>query len=418
MSAAPRLYMLSATSPGCRSIGGIFLRDLIAWYPRDCIAAGVIGPLCGTSANVDCLPWLDKLVLPSDAPKYIGREGSLMARLTRRLAWMRARTRTAVEASAAIVAHARSFAPDRLVAVLEHPLMYDIALRVSGEMRLPTSLIVEDPPEYLLRTTGADGTTQHRLRQALRQLAAVSERVGAASPRMAQVFRECYGIDALWLVHGHERDRWLALHEMPREDGELTIAFAGSMYATDAWDAFLAALSRCDWTVSGRRVCLRLIGGAAPGPIKGAAHYDVYGWRSQSETLALIGRSDIGYVPYWLAPEHEDVTSLSFPSKLSTYVAGGIPVFFHGPEGSGPAEFVRETGIGVSCGSSEPSVVVAMLEQLVEPERYCSAVQSIPRVREESLGAHVFRRRFAELIGADERAFQPPDRALCGCGYG
>jgi hypothetical protein len=347
----------------------------------------------------------------------MGREGSLLARATRRIAWARARADTAPSAARQILADARSFRAERLVAVLEHPLAWQIALKVAAEMAVPTTVIVEDPPEYLLRVTGADGVTQRHLSQALNALMGLASKVGVASPRMGQVFRERYAVDPVWLVHGFERDRWLAPRGALQADGLLTIAFAGSMYATDAWEAFLKALAHCEWQVGKRRVCFRLVGGMAPGPIKHGAHYDVYSWRSQMETTRLIGTADVAYVPYWLDPRQSDVTRLSFPSKLSLYVAAGTPVFFHGPADACAAEFVREHSFGVTCASHDPLAIVASLETLVNPATYQHVSQRIPMVRERYLGAHVFRRRFAELVGFDEAILAAPIGPLCDCGY-
>jgi glycosyltransferase involved in cell wall biosynthesis len=94
------------------------------------------------------------------------------------------------------------------------------------------------------------------------------------------------------------------------------------------------------------------------------------GWHSQEETIQLLSEADVLYCPYWFDSAFEEESRLSFPSKLTTYLAAGRPVLFHGPAYASPAVFLKERGAGECCFSLDTDSIIASLTKLANDEAF------------------------------------------------
>lgn len=414
----PRVWLLTGTPPGCRSVGAIFLRDMIATYPRDSLACTVVRPTTDTEPSLGCLPWLRKKVLRYEPVRFRGRLGSIRARLTRRAAWRRLLGSSLNDLTRGVTAHAKDERAEVVVALLNQPLMLAVAARAADHLGIPVVPIMMDPPEYLIDRVGADRAVRTYLLACLDNVVRRAPRVGVASYAMAHYVSAQYGTDAVVLIHGFDRSQWRSVRPSPRSHTNCVIGFAGSLYATDAFDALRVALDSVGWRVGGRAVTLRLVGSVAVPAATPCSHYDIVGWTTPQDAIALIAEADIGYLPYWFDERYRQVSALSFPNKMSVYVAAGTPVFFHGPEWSGPGAFVKQHGLGVFCSSRQPEEIIRDLTEALSPAAIARHLAAAERVRETELGLHVFQRRFAELLGIDATFVEgPAPHPICSCGW-
>ena len=100
---------------------------------------------------------------------------------------------------------------------------------------------------------------------------------------------------------------------------------------------------------------------------------------------------------------------LSFPNKVSLYLAAGRPILFHGPERSTPTRFLERWPVGVPCHSLDPRVIAEALTVAATDAAFHTRVAAaIPQVLRAELGLHVFRRRFAEFVGVGECVLAAP----------
>ena len=89
------------------------------------------------------------------------------------------------------------------------------------------------------------------------------------------------------------------------------------------------------------------------------------GWRSQEETLNIFANSDLLYCPYWFDPAYEVEARLSFPSKLTTYLASGRPVLFHGPAFASPALFLEQNKAAFFCYALDGKIIIEKLNEII-----------------------------------------------------
>jgi len=282
--------------------------------------------------------------------------------------------------------------------------------RVAARLGVPYVVNVWDPPDYIAyyRRLGP-GLTASLMRE-FERLMRGARGVGVASPWMAEEFSRLYGVRSIVMWHGLPRALWREPAPAPVGDGWVTLVYAGTLYARREFDALLDAMARCDWRINGVPARLRLLTPDLTLHCSRKTVIEHLGYRSQAETLEIIARSDISYVPYWFDPAYARATRLSFPSKIVAALAAGRPVFFHGPDGSSPALFLREHPAGVHCNSLDPARIVETLERfLADREGYARATRAGRIALEREFDARIYAARFTELVG-----MASPDPAASG----
>ena len=232
---------------------------------------------------------------------------------------------------------------------------------------------------------------ESRLRHGLQQ----SHALAMASPEMAATLG-CP--EAQVLIPGHRLEELRPAAIELRSPGDLFIGFLGTLYALEPWRALLAALDEVEWKLGDRRVKLRYIGN--PGQRLrqdwGRRPIEVTGWVSQDECLQRICKCDVGYLPYWF--DRPSRVEQCFPSKLTSYLAAGIPVLYHGPELSTPARFLHRYQAGVICASLSGATIRQALGQLVAPERYALFAGEAHRAALEEFNLEEFHRRARDFL--------------------
>ena len=128
--------------------------------------------------------------------------------------------------------------------------------------------------------------------------------------------------------------------------------------------------------------------------------------------MALLAQCDILYCPYWFSAEFQEEARLSFPSKLTTYLAAGRPVLFHGPAYSSPAVFLERERAGICCTSSEPSAVVGALTTIATNGELRATLTKNGRLAwQERLSVRAQRAEFARFLGVEEEFLANGHRA-------
>jgi hypothetical protein len=170
----------------------------------------------------------------------------------------------------------------------------------------------------------------------------------------------------------------------------------------------MGALSSVGWKIRGREVVVRVLSSSLEVRASGPVRVEFLGWHSTTDALRVLSQCDVCYVPYWFDKAFEPGVELSFPNKVSLYLAAGRPIFFHGPRESTPTHFLERWPVGVSSHSLDAEAIVAALTTAATDARFHDrAAAAIPDALGAELGMHVFRRRFAEFLGVDDAVLAP-----------
>jgi hypothetical protein len=263
------------------------------------------------------------------------------------------------------ISFGRDFGADVVWCILEGQTMTRLARPVSRGLRVPLLTHIWDPPSWWLRDNMVNGLSASLVLKEFGKVMRSSAGCAAASWAMAKEYNKQYGTRTVPIIPSIDKKFALPPAKGIHSNNDLIIGIAGQIYASAEWDALIDSLASTDWKICGRDVTIRLVGRNINLRASGKIRFEFLGWRSQDETIQLLSEADVLYCPYWFDSAFEMEARLSFPSKLTTYLASGRPVFFHGPPYASPARFLEEHGAGACCYSLEPNEILKRFEQLV-----------------------------------------------------
>ena len=401
------MLLLTGTPPGNLSAAGHFLGDLCRFYPRKSISCFSIVPMDSftTPQHLTELP-----MAYGNRPRDRGIRllGPRIMHLSAFAFWhyfklvhTRALVRKAVE-------FGREQGVDVVWAILNSPAQIAIAEKVASKLGARLVTTVWDPPEYLAMERGFDRFSRRNLLREFEKALRSSTMCSVASEGMAEEYKRRYDIESVVLIHGVHPNLMKPPAKELTSQKQFTIGFIGWLYAFDAWQALLAALSKVNWQIEGHTVIIRMLSNAINVRATDSMHIEYLGWRSLEETVGLMSTVDVTYLPYWFDRRYSLSVRLCFPNKLATYLAAGRPVLFHGSEDSSPARFLNRFPAGLCCHSLEETEIINRLSRFItDTGFYASAAQATQAALDQELNLAIFRQRFAALIGIAEGELLP-----------
>lgn len=249
-------------------------------------------------------------------------------------------------------------------------------IRVAHERQrvtsLPMTVQVMDPPTNWLRTHGVDPVTTDEILGQYGEVLLGATGVVAASWTMAELYRERYGTPSFAAVPSLPDGMARPPANLSSEPRPFRIAMAGQIYATDEWHVLLGALDRLDWRIDGRAVEIHAFtrDPVAADRIAGG-HIVCRRWLPTRELVDALADMDLVYCPYRFGEAFREEATLCFPSKLTTYLAAGRPVLFHGPDYASPAVFLGREKAAFVCHSLDPVELAGLLAGIPrDPQEY------------------------------------------------
>jgi len=412
-SQIPRLLVLDGAPLNRQSAGGVLIRELCRSYPVDQLVwFGLIPPneLSTSTQPPPELDWIEYGYAPRPvytSYRFKNRYLFVLYNFIRHQYIFHWLIPQLVDKA---VEFGRRQRVEMVLAILNHPASICMAQRVASELQVPLVTNVQDPPEALVYMRMVDYYSRqfiiHEFAKAIRH----STRCSTASENMRAAYKEKYGVDSVVLIHGVCRTLW----QTPRQRSvtkEWTIGFAGNLYASGEWKALLQALDQVNWCIEGRMIKIRILSNLLSVTSRSSAYIEFLGWRPVPETIRLMAETDMTYLPYWFDSKRRLSVELCFPNKMSTYLAAGTPLFYHGPKESSVSEFLRRYPAGVCCHSLNPEIIISDLSRLIANSQfYVQAIKAGQDALEGELSLTVLRHRFAALIGINPDLLYAPQR--------
>lgn len=260
-----------------------------------------------------------------------------------------------------VVAFARSHDVDLIWNVVQGQTMIRIARKVAHQLGKPYNAQVFDPPQWWLKEYRFDPITKYLVMKEFKKMIQQSQYCLTASWKMAEEYSCKYqgncipvipGLSKVNLVNSAEKDHDIIL-----------IGFSGQTYAKKEFKAFFKALDYMNWEYDGKPIKVKLYGHQFD--FQGSAHIEIHGYIEQSQLLIELQNMDLLYCPYFFDNVYKLISKLSFPSKLSSYLAIKKPVFFHGPIESSPGLFIDEHEAGFVCNSMDYKKIAEYLSEVI-----------------------------------------------------
>lgn len=368
-TASRRRILLLTDIPPCSNLtAGIVTAQMCRFVPQDelaifCVMNPHLQPkLCDDLAGIEM-----KLIRKPTELQHrvvrgvrVGRAGAAAIEAIKRLVLPRGLIRQAI-------AYGRSVGATDLWAILQGQTMVRIAAPVARGLGVPLRVHVWDPLRWWLDAHGVDPVNRRLdlalFDRTLRQAASCA----AASVPMARHYEETYGVPSTAVIASI--DPILAQSPPPKlvSDDSVVIGMVGQFYASEEWETLVSALESAKWRVGERKIVLMTFGHERPPAGVPDEHLRFMGWMDQPNVIQTIARDcDIAYCPYPFAERMAEVSRLSFPSKVPTYLAAGRPILFHGPSYAAPYIYLQDRRAAYLCGDRGPKVIYNGLASLVD----------------------------------------------------
>ncbi len=398
MSDRPFVLILSGTVPGEPGVGGVILQDLAQSTFGDSLKCACIPTRHAFEQN-----WMSRCPIEctADQRKYEtgwkpfrGVAGEYIGYHVRKALFGK---------------HCRNLVSQlrqryqgsgirRVWAVLDCPTVIETADRIARALDVPLSVMVWDAPELLADQLSFDQWSRRSMMDRFREVILNADRVGVICEQMQTAYTHRFG-DLKYVIMRHGLDESLTHNvTIGRSSNVLRIGFAGSITAQQPFQQMIRMLDGVAWNIGDRAVTLRLIGSRYLLDSRSPQSIEYFGWRSSAETVRLLSECDVLYLPQPFEPHLRELAELSFPTKLSTYLASGKPILLHTPEYGSIVPLYKRFQFGEWCSSLDTASLLKALEHLSHSDA-ATLEKSIRNARDEEFGRDVFLSRFELLTG-------------------
>ncbi len=249
--------------------------------------------------------------------------------------------------------------------VVQGQTMIKLAEPTAKHAHLPYIIQVWDPPEWWMMENKFDSYTKRSVMSAFGRALQHSKCCLAASWAMAENYSSKYRCKTIPVILGFSPDRIVPAGS--KNSNEFVIALSGQIYASQEFNALLQALDLMEWRYQEKTIKLRLYGRYFHLFFSAPSHIELRGWIDQDSLLPELATADLLYCPYWFDNAFRLPSTLSFPSKLSTYLKTAVPVLVHGPEYASPHKYLVEHNAGYICDTLDPegikNILIYILKQ-------------------------------------------------------
>ncbi|MGI0480758.1 hypothetical protein ACN4EE_08200 [Geminocystis sp. CENA526] len=316
----PNLLVISAQVPETAYSGSIVLYRLLESYPSDKLA--VIGsPVQKNSKVLNCK--YEKLKLPF-------QRLSTRTRFSRLIRSLRSLQIFPEFTISSITKMAKDFKPDVILSLMETQAYYHLAYRYAKFHQLPLVLIVHDIPETFEKVY--EWAKEQQIKRNKEAYSYASKKL-CVSPQMEAYLKEIYGSSGDVLYPHRSKNikpRSPVDNKTLKQNDCLTIGYAGSL-AYGYGEQLKKMIPVFKKTNAKLRIYSRSLNPLDSSDVVSYCGYTV----TPEETWEKVQTEcDAVILPY-LWTNNQDLELLyrtHFPSKLSEYLALGMPILIFGPE--------------------------------------------------------------------------------------
>ena len=347
-----KALLLSQVPPCTTYTAGLVLKNFVKAFSTDeVLTVSIVNPFLTDAIQCDTLKNKTlRLVRPIEEginPKLTRIPEQFIYPISRiREIYRRKATTSLIKKT---VEFALKYNVDRIWAHLDSPYPIRMALKLAKILNLPLYTMVFDPPEWYLDGMNVDPWTKKEIVSLFDRAIKHSVCCATASEPMAEEYEKKYGAKCKVVINGLD----LSLCKQPinslNSNGSFRIGIAGQLYASQAWNCFLEYLDSKKWEIDNRAVSIRYLGRRLEINAHSPKNIEFLGWQTLENTIDKLAECDLLYCPYPFDPTKEEVSRLSFPSKMVSYLATAKPIFVHGPEYASVVKFAKKNKCGVIC---------------------------------------------------------------------
>ncbi|MFM6127567.1 MAG: hypothetical protein ACKPE3_11675 [Sphaerospermopsis kisseleviana] len=360
----PNFLVLAGHPPDQSGVGAILLSQILKVLPKQNITLVTFMRKAdnsfSTGETLNITPRFEYVYKP--IPGFLGNLISLISHTFIFTPYLNSQVKK-------IVNIGRRRSCEAVLVVLEYPSLIFIASTVANRLNLPLYCFVMDDPQGIAKTFGYEPLRLNLLMGAFEKAIKNCYRLAVAGESMQSFYHKKYGKESVIFRQGYSYHESKTISENTSQISSaqksadfFIIGFTGTLSALDSFEQLLLSLDRRNWKIADRRVIVRFAGPSLRLASKSPRCVEYYGWLPMGEMVNLMRECTFLYLPQPFTTNKQEVTELSFPNKLCSYVSTGVPIALHTPSNGSLISFFNR----FPCGPISNEFIADNLLDLME----------------------------------------------------
>lgn len=253
--------------------------------------------------------------------------------------------------------------------------------RLSG---IPIHISVQDDQEKgVLARSVRYGWMASLARRPVARALRTADSVDVTSAGMGRYYQSEFGLQTK-VTHLAIRQPVVRIRKpMETDQHEIWVGHIGTLYDESVGMKFGAGLRVLSET-SGKRIRWKVIGLSPKFKRLRSAFPDLIedlGALPEPDAVEILAQCAFTYAMYPFQENARVFRMTSFPTKMSTYLLSGRPVFAQTPADSTMAEFVDKFELGIVCSSLDAEKIASdlrvLLNSVIKPEKFETAAKEV-----------------------------------------
>lgn len=219
------------------------------------------------------------------------------------------------------------------------------------------------------------------------------------SPEIGEEYSRRYGVRSwIQITDGVES---VAAVARPVRPNRLNTYFAGALNVPyePNFIALQHALKAWSTNHPGDEVRLIARGGRSlRNEVIGAPKIEVKPFAAPAEVSRDLEDADFLYLPLSLDPKYSNFAKFSLSTKMITYLAAGVPIFYHGPPDAAAYRLLAKHDACVACFTNDPTDIMMAID-VPEARKIQVALNALNLGRKEFRLEDIQKRFWSSLLG-------------------
>ncbi len=235
---------------------------------------------------------------------------------------------------------------------------------------------VWDPIEWWMKENNFDKERQERVLEKFGLVLKNTSYCMTSSFAMSRQYHAMYGGVKCVEVISPINKSDVCIDNFKKNKSNFIISISGQIYSKEETEKFLLALQSMGWKYKGKDIVFRYYGTWSDDYIdikkfnRGKDHIQIMGFLPQRELLKDLSHSDLLYCPYFFSKENcfKKVAVMSFPSKLVTYMAVGVPILVHAPVYASPFKYIDKINGGFLESTLDINHIIKKIKSVIDSD--------------------------------------------------
>lgn len=274
-------------------------------------------------------------------------------------------------------------------------------------LKIPYVVQIWDPIEWWMKEHYFDNKRMNKTIEEYREMLENSTACITTSMAMSKHYNEKYNLNCIEVMPSLEQYEKFDVET--KDNSIFTIALSGQIYAKEEMDLLLTALDKMNWQYNGKEIFFEHYGLWSDSYIDKSKHKKYYdriiknGFLNQKELVKKLSVVDLLYCPYFFSTEEslKKVSTLSFPSKLITYLSLQVPTLLHAPNYSAPYMFLKDTKAAYLLDTTKIDLIVEKIKNIIDEKNTEELLKNAKELFEKNFTISAMKENFFKALNID-----------------